>query len=68
MEHFGGIALSGRGNAATSSFNEQLTVEVGDQALFLKIRGVSLDSKEGTNLIFEEAAELYWRVLVEQLQ
>ena len=67
-EHFGGIAFSGSENAATTGYNEQLTVEADEQALFMKSLGMGFGRQEGVKLTFEGGAELYWDMLIEQLQ
>lgn len=58
--------ISDRGN----SFNESLSVDSDDQALFLKplgLAGFGRDSRQ-SQLSEEGAAELYWSMLVERLQ
>ncbi len=68
MEHLGGIAYSGSENAVGNGFNEQLTVDSDEQALFLKCLGMGLRSNGKEKLTFEGAAELYWEMLIERLQ
>lgn len=53
-----------------SSFNESLSVEGGDQMLFLRPLGIGSRSGAGEEkqLTFEGAAELYWGMFIEPLQ
>ncbi len=68
-----GIAYSqddcGSGSSSRS-FNEMLSLEVGEQALSLKSMGMSsyMSGGERESLSFEGAAELYWAKLIEPLQ
>lgn len=57
-----------RGNG--SSFNEVLSIEVGDQSLSLRPMGISsvLSGRRDSQLSSEGAAELYWSMLIEPLQ
>ncbi len=68
-----GIAYShdDRGSGiGSNSFNEMLSLEVGEQALSLKSMGVSsyMGGLERESLSFEGASELYWTKLIEPLQ
>lgn len=73
---FVGDGVVGRGIAYSSSerfgggFNELLTVESDDQALYLRSLGMSAVASGGrqARLSQEGAAELYWQMLVEPLQ
>lgn len=57
--------LSDRGN----SFNESLSVETDDQAMFLRPLGMShLSGGRDARLSEEGAAELYWGMLIDRLQ
>jgi hypothetical protein len=59
-----GIAYSSNDTMGTSSFNESLSVEADDDALFLR----SLHSGRDKRLTFEGAAELYWAMFIESLR
>lgn len=65
-----GIAYSNNDSASTSSFNESLSVENDDQAIFLKALGMSMlrRDEEKTKLTPEGGAELYWNMFIEPLQ
>lgn len=74
---FVGDGVVGRGIAYSSSdhfgggFNELLTVESDDQAVYLRSLGMStLSSADGkrARLTQEGAAELYWELLIQPLQ
>jgi hypothetical protein len=66
----GGIAFSHGGNLSDNSYNESLSVEVGDQALYLRAIGMPMhrDHSGGKHLGFEGAAEYYWSLFVDVLQ
>jgi hypothetical protein len=67
----GGITYSHSDKGDRSSCNEVLNLEVGEQALSLKPRGLSSLMKghdQRSHLSSEGAAELYWSMLMEPLQ
>lgn len=67
----GGIAYIASETTASNSFNENLTVEADDQALFLRSMGMSHLGRGGRDeekLSLEGAAELYWGIFVGPLQ
>jgi TIR domain len=69
--HFGsGITFSLNANLDDHSINESLSVEAGEQALFLKPLGMQIHRSPGrdTQLALEGAAEYYWSLFVEPLQ
>lgn len=54
---------------ATNSFNESLSVEVGEQALYLRPMGMQTHRAHAeANLGIEGAAEYYWDMFIEPLQ
>ena len=66
-----GITFSSNPAARGNSFNESLSVEVGEQALSLKAMGMRShlgQGPRGTQLSMEGAAEYYWSMLIEPLQ
>jgi hypothetical protein len=64
-----GISYSANDQAASNSFNENLTVENDDQGLFLRSLGLqSYGRDKEQKLTFEGAAELYWDMLIAPLQ
>jgi TIR domain len=67
---FGGISFSYDGNTNSSSINESMSVEVGDQALTLHPLGMQShrSSTSGAHLSQEGAAEYYWALFVDPLQ
>lgn len=52
----------------SNSFNESLSVEADDQAMFLKSMGMSFSARQEGKLSQEGAAEFYWSLLIEPLQ
>ena len=50
------------------SYNENLTVETDEQALYLKALGMSFAHQREGKLSMEGAAELYWGMFIETLQ
>jgi hypothetical protein len=69
--HFsGGIAYSATETTESNAYNENLTVEADDQALFLRSLGMAhLGSRDrNEKLSLEGAAELYWGLFIERLQ
>lgn len=68
-QHFGGIAYTASENAGTNGFNENLTVEADEQALYLRSMGMAhFGQDRDQKLTFEGAAETYWQMFVEPLQ
>ena len=66
-----GITYSHNDSAADGSFNENLSVENDDQALYLKPLGMSTIGRGGRTeekLSSEGGAELYWGLFIEPLQ
>lgn len=69
--HFGrGISYSSTDNVDDNSFNEAMSIEVGEQALTLKPLGMPMfgSSSRGSHLSQEGAAEYYWGLFIEPLQ
>lgn len=67
----GDILYSSTENARDNSCNESLSVEVDDQALYLKPMGMSSvmrGSGDKEKLSMEGGAELFWGLLIEPLQ
>lgn len=66
----GGIAYSHDDSGGTGSFNESLSVEEDEQALFLKPLGLSFVVRGGQSqkLTQEGGAELFWALFIEPLQ
>jgi len=65
-----GIAFSYGNSLHDTGFNENMSVEVGEQALGLRPMGMQsfgAPSKTG-NLSFEGAAEYYWELFIQPLQ
>ncbi len=67
--HDSGIAFSYGADAATNGYNESMSVEVGEQALYLKPLGMAMmgNTREKT-LSLEGAAEYYWQMFIQPLQ
>jgi hypothetical protein len=65
-----GISYSNNDSASTTSFNENLSVENDDQAIFLKALGMSMlrRGEEKSKLTPEGGAEFYWDMFIEPLQ
>lgn len=65
-----GIAYSSSETLGSNSYNELLTVEADDQALFLRGLGLSRfgDRSEVAKLSQEGGSELYWGLLIAPLQ
>lgn len=63
-----GIGYSRNDAAAQGSYNENLTVETDEQALFLKALGMSFSRQREGKLSMEGAAEFYWEMFIEALQ
>ncbi len=64
----GGITFSYDASARSNSFNESVSVEADDQALFFKPLGMNIHNARESHLSQEGAAELYWGMLIAQLQ
>lgn len=66
----GGISYSHDDSARGSSFNESLSVEASEQALFLRPMGMASAWAGGEKgrLTFDGAAEYYWEMLMAPLQ
>lgn len=64
----GSIAYSTDASARGNSFNESLSVAHDDQSLYLKPLGMSMHGNDRAKLTFEQAAEMYWDLLISRLQ
>ncbi|MDP9123917.1 MAG: toll/interleukin-1 receptor domain-containing protein [Pseudomonadota bacterium] len=74
----GGASFGGDGRAITfsygasghgNSFNEQLTVQASDQALYMRALGLgSFSGRQERQLSAEGGAELYWGMFIERAQ
>ncbi|HWE76108.1 MAG TPA: toll/interleukin-1 receptor domain-containing protein [Stellaceae bacterium] len=62
-----GISFAHGATGPSNAINENLTVETGEQALYLRALMSALRRSEG-NLSMEGAAEYYWTLLIEPLQ
>jgi hypothetical protein len=66
-----GITYSNSDSASTTSFNESLSVENDDQAIYLKTLGMSMLRRGAdamSKLTPEGGAEFYWGMFIEPLQ
>lgn len=65
-----GITFSYGHSFADNSFNENLSTEVGEQAIYLRPLGMqaSHSHAEKRNLSYEGAAEYYWELFIQRLQ
>ena len=65
-----GITFSHDDNAPSNTMNESLSVEAGEQSLFLKPMGMHTHGRDVriSHLTAEGAAEYYWSLLIEPLQ
>jgi hypothetical protein len=64
-----GITFSYNDSADNGSYNESLSVENDDQALYLKALGMNVRGQKGEGkLSLEGAAEVYWELFIEPLQ
>lgn len=63
-----GIGYAHNDAAAQGSYNENLTVETNEQALYLKALGISHSQQRESKLSMEGAAEFYWGMFMEALQ
>ena len=76
IRHGGTVGLDNRisfsfdDSAPANSFNESMTVGIGEQSLFLKPMGMAMMSgtPAGSHLTPEGAAEYYWSLLIGPLQ
>jgi hypothetical protein len=70
--HFGGgIAYSASETTESNAFNETLSVDADDQALFLRSMGMASLGRSGRadeKLSLEGAAEVYWAMFIAPLQ
>lgn len=64
----GGITYSSSASSRGNSFNEELSVESDDQALFLKPLGMSFHNTPNAKLSVEQGAEHFWEMLIAPLQ
>ena len=64
------ISYSMHDSPDDNSFNESLSVEVGEQMLYLRPLGMSSLSgtREVKHLTYEGASEFYWSIFIERLQ
>ncbi len=69
-EHFGStsIGFAHGETSGSNSFNEQLTVQADDQAMYLRSMGMALRRGREEKLSMEGAAELYWEIFIAPLQ
>lgn len=63
-----GIAFSYDASVTLGSFNEMLTAEVGDQALYFKSMGMTSSNNRTKHLAHEGAAEFLWDLFIAQAQ
>jgi hypothetical protein len=65
-----GIAFSYNANPEDTSLNESMSVEAGEQSLFLRPLGMQMHRTSGkdAHLGFQGAAEYYWSLFIEPLQ
>lgn len=65
-----GITFSHDDNASANSFNESLSIEAAEQALFLRPLGMGggWGGEKKSQLTFDGAAEYYWEMLMTPLQ
>ena len=63
-----GITFSHDDSASANSFNESLSIEVTEQALFLRPLGMGWSGEKKSQLTFDGAAEYYWEMLMAPLQ
>lgn len=65
----GGITFSYNDDSAGNSYNEALSVEKGEQELYLKVMGMGgLGGEKTDHLSQEGAAEYFWAMFIEALQ
>jgi hypothetical protein len=64
----GGITYSNNVSSRGNSFNEELSVDSDDQALFLKPMGMSFTGSKNSTLSVEQGAEFFWEMLITPLQ
>ncbi len=64
----GSITYSSDASSRGNSFNEELSVQHDDQALFLKPLGMSFHGASDAKLSVEQAAEHFWGILISSLQ
>lgn len=62
------ITFSADASSRGNSFNEQLSVDHDDQAMFLKPLGMASFDNAPKQLSQQGAAEMYWSMLIERLQ
>lgn len=63
-----GITYSADASAPTNSFNEMVSVERDDHAMYFKPLGMSMHPGRGDKLTQEGVAEFFWAMLIQQLQ
>jgi hypothetical protein len=65
-----GISFSYNANPEDNSLNESMSVEAGEQSLFLRPLGMQFHrvSEKDAHLSFQGAAEYYWSLFIEPLQ
>lgn len=64
-----GIAYTSQETTESNAYNEMLSVEADDQAMYLRSLGMAMrQQRESSKLSQEGAAELYWEILIEPLQ
>jgi len=61
------IVYSSNASARGNSYNESLSVEHDDQLIYLRTMGF-MESSKGVKLSKDQAADLYWEVLIRPLQ
>lgn len=65
---FGGIAYVSNETTSSNAYNECLTVDADDQAMFLHGMGMPMQRGDVSKLSQEGAAEYYWSMLIAPLQ
>lgn len=63
-----GIYYSNSGSFTNNSYNEALSVQADDQALYLTCLGMSLHGRQNQKLSQEGAAETLWGIMIAPLQ
>jgi hypothetical protein len=65
----GGIAYSSSETSESNAYNEMLSVQADEHAMYLRSTGMAFHmQREGQRLSQEGASELYWSMLIEPLQ
>jgi hypothetical protein len=64
----GGISLSLNETLGNGSFNESLSINADNEALYFQSFGMAANSSREKKLTLEGAAGLYWGVFIEPLR